>query len=716
MQNLDQTLAKLCPEDKLLLLVTSPCFDNTSKEKIFALINQGISWDYLLNRIYRNKLTPLFYSRLNAEFPELIPEEIRNGLKQVGSRVAMNNLHMTSNLVKLLNKFREAGITAVPFKGPLLASLAYGNVALRIFSDLDIYVQAKDIAAANKVLLDNGFKASFDSTNLANSIFIESAKECTYFNPTTKAGVDLHWKINYIFNATSLADTSFDQIINVSMNGFDIPSFSLEKLFFILNLHIATHCWESLFWLCDIAAFLKKNNNLNWQLIIDKAKELRVVKILSINFLLMNKLWGMPIPDAILKSFFAKPVAAGFSLSQSYLKFTNKIINNLFFKGDHQVSIWKAVFTFIPQIRDNFIDGYKDLFHFLLTPKTSDLTLFPLPKKLFFIYPIIRPFLMATRRYKERKKSSQMGSIRIFVDKIRRHLLERIDQVWAVALRRLSPKRAIVQFDGNPRIALLTVNFSTTRYLKLMLLTLAEQDRLDLLSQVIICDNGSTDDAQEFLAALDKQVNKIKVVHNTYLHSHANGMRLALKTLSRCENKVLPANILLFSDTDVIFLNPNTLQSLASTFVNNNIAFAGELRRGIYKYPEAQASFLAVRRDWYERSDIAPWVNHGAPAYWLQRSIWRNGGLGFDFPSNKDGYILHRGHSGIAAAAIHHRVNPYASVQNNQPHFMGIPNGARIWSTVEAKYADMLDLKDSGLIINELVRVFGSKNSSTYKA
>ena len=49
--------------------------------------------------------------------------------------------------------------------------------------------------------------------------------------------------------------------------------------------------------------------------------------------------------------------------------------------------------------------------------------------------------------------------------------------------------------------------------------------------------------------------------------------------------------------------------------------FAGELRHNLYPYPEAQASFFAVRRDCYARSDIDPIVHHGAPAYFMQRSI-----------------------------------------------------------------------------------------------
>lgn len=91
---------------------------------------------------------------------------------------------------------------------------------------------------------------------------------------------------------------------------------------------------------------------------------------------------------------------------------------------------------------------------------------------------------------------------------------------------------------------------------------------------------------------------------------------------------------------------------MAKVFVEEGAALAGELRKHLYPYPEAQASFVAVRRDCYSRKDIVPWVNHGSPAYWMQRSIWRAELPVVNFPSNHGKYILHRGRSGVAAARL----------------------------------------------------------------
>jgi hypothetical protein len=60
---------------------------------------------------------------------------------------AARNMKMTAELLRILDALKEAGIKAMPLKGPVLAQQLYGDVALRQFSDLDILVARED---ANK--------------------------------------------------------------------------------------------------------------------------------------------------------------------------------------------------------------------------------------------------------------------------------------------------------------------------------------------------------------------------------------------------------------------------------------------------------------------------------------------------------------------------------------------------------------------------------------
>jgi hypothetical protein len=147
---------------------------------------------------------------------------------------------------------------------------------------------------------------------------------------------------------------------------------------------------------------------------------------------------------------------------------------------------------------------------------------------------------------------------------------------------------------------------------------------------------------------------------------------------------------LLFCDPDVLFLRRDALQAFAACFGDPGVSHAGEMRTHLRPLPEAQASFLAVRRDWAAKPSISPWVNHGSPAWWLQRDLQRQGGKGCHFPSNTSGYILHRGRSAVAATRTAEPGHAYATAANASPHFMGVPGGAQVWKDQSATYDDWL--------------------------
>ena len=152
-----------------------------------------------------------------------------------------------------------------------------------------------------------------------------------------------------------------------------------------------------------------------------------------------------------------------------------------------------------------------------------------------------------------------------------------------------------------------------------MLLTLTEQSSLQLLKRIILVDNCSRDGGSSFLRELAERINLISVVHNRWFLNHARGMRRGLRLLDMVEADAAAttsANIVLSCDADVVFRRRDTLPNWR-VFVEEDAALAGELRKHLYPYPEALASFIAVRRDCYSRKDIAPWVNHGSPAYWM---------------------------------------------------------------------------------------------------
>ena len=286
---------------------------------------------------------------------------------------------------------------------------------------------------------------------------------------------------------------------------------------------------------------------------------------------------------------------------------------------------------------------------------------------------------------------------------VRRRVEERADQAWAITRHRFGPRAPVPPYDGDPRCGLITVNRSTTHYLKLMLLTLAEQEHLELLRQIVVVDNASRDGAESFLRALDAAIERVTVVRNRHFLNHARGIRAGLRAL---EPEV---NVVLACDTDVVFRNPTTLASLASLVTVHDAALVGELRNVGRRYPDIQASFLTMRRDWLARRDVRPWVNHGSPALWLEESVWEAGGVVVDYPSNLGGNVLHRGRSAVAGARRYAPRSSYATAPNSQPSYMGVPEGAAIWAAVEDRWAPLLAPERDADLVDHLAQRFRTR-------
>ena len=69
------------------------------------------------------------------------------------------NSALFEELARLVDALAKHGIDAIPFKGPLLAIQAFGDLGLREFRDLDFLVRDEDLAKTIATLHSLGYHA-----------------------------------------------------------------------------------------------------------------------------------------------------------------------------------------------------------------------------------------------------------------------------------------------------------------------------------------------------------------------------------------------------------------------------------------------------------------------------------------------------------------------------------------------------------------------------
>ncbi len=189
--------------------------------------------------------------------------------------ISVSNLRMTGELVRLLNLFEDHGIVAIPYKGPTLAALAYGNLALREFEDPgDLLLHERDLAEARGLLMDLGFRLGASLIPAQEAAYVASIRELPL---VSREGilVELHVEINprdYGFPLD--LDRLWERLLPVPLVGRNVPTFSVEDLLLILCAHGERHWWGSLGWICDLAELVWTRSDVRWEWVLDEARRL----------------------------------------------------------------------------------------------------------------------------------------------------------------------------------------------------------------------------------------------------------------------------------------------------------------------------------------------------------------------------------------------------------------------------------------------------------
>jgi Uncharacterised nucleotidyltransferase len=289
------------PEVELLLCCSHTQPREQQLVRIQELVERPLDWNYICERATHHKILPLLDRHLKNVKCHAIPSEI---LERVGDNFQENfqrNLRLTAELVKLSRAFEDRQVPMLTFKGPVLAQIAYGNLALRQFIDIDILVAEADVINASKLLIDRGYEPQFKLTDRQLAISATLQNEQWFWHEEKQICVDLHWSIlpkHYSF--TPDPQMLWNEIDRVQFGDRSIETLTPENLLLFLCAHGAKHNWWRLYWICDIAELLRSYPDLDWEYIDRVAGRFGTRRMLLLGLDLAKRLLDAPLPEAQL--------------------------------------------------------------------------------------------------------------------------------------------------------------------------------------------------------------------------------------------------------------------------------------------------------------------------------------------------------------------------------------------------------------------------------
>ncbi|MBU1694540.1 MAG: nucleotidyltransferase family protein [Verrucomicrobia bacterium] len=367
------------PEMRLLLGCARGDADPGRLDEAIAGIRD---WEAVLQAASFHRMVPLLYWRLRDACPGTVPANVTERLRSRFEENARRNLFWVRELRGLLDLLAGGGVAAIPYKGPLLAEMIYGNLALRDFVDLDILVHERDFPAAREFLRRHGFHSAVDIPPGYERAHLKYKGE-EIFVRHDKVVVELQASpLPWYFALPLDPERLWDELQPVRFAGKDVQTLSPEVLLLILCVHGAKHGWYRLDWLCDLAGLLRAYPRMEGPRILARAEAWGAGRMLRLGLCLVQQLLGSELPPSLRES-----VAADRSLAALRADVERRLLHE-----PPKPITTLASLRFQVRALEGVLPKARCLARTVLMPTTQDWKAVRLPPAFAALYYVIRPF------------------------------------------------------------------------------------------------------------------------------------------------------------------------------------------------------------------------------------------------------------------------------------------------------------------------------------
>lgn len=258
------------------------------------------AWSGIVEEAFRHRVAQLLYARLRDR-PDLVPPQGLARLRDFFARSALRTALNLRELATVSGLLTERGIDVVALKGACLALDVYADPALRPMADLDVLVRHSQLRAAERALLDAGWR----SAPRADA----AERETTYHHlaPLERAGgatVEIHWTIERPTSPFRIDIDALWRRTRPSRAGTGMLVPAAEDLLLHLALHLAYHHRfdrAALKQLCDVVAIVDRfGDTIDWDLVARIARDSRAEPFVRLTLRLAQQLLAAPVPAAAI--------------------------------------------------------------------------------------------------------------------------------------------------------------------------------------------------------------------------------------------------------------------------------------------------------------------------------------------------------------------------------------------------------------------------------
>jgi hypothetical protein len=369
------------PENQLLLCCVRHDVDAPTAGRIRALVEGDLDWTRLIREALRHRITDLLYRSLRESCPDEVPEALLDALRVHVEQNAARARTLADELLAIVAECEGRSVTVIPFKGPTLAALAFGDFRLRTYGDLDLMVREQDVPEISDVLTARGYDRD-DVQDPPLPEHLEAAyrryeRQIVFVRRRDGVVIEPQWAVTTRMLAFAVDYEALRaRAAPIDFEGRRVMSYALEDLLLLLCIHGIKHYWCELRWVADIGALIDARPLMDLELCLRRAEAQGCGRVV---------LLGLALSQAVLGTVLPGPVRRRIDGDSVCRDLVAETIDGLF-REDYVPPQPLLLTSYRMRVRERLRDRALWVWRTIFTPRVPHFGLVRLPPALSFLY------------------------------------------------------------------------------------------------------------------------------------------------------------------------------------------------------------------------------------------------------------------------------------------------------------------------------------------